>query len=166
MIQDGTAIGLGLANAVNRLKESKAVSKVIILLTDGVNNTGSISPVTAAEIAKLYGIRVYTIGVGKNGMAPYPVQTPFGIQYQDMEVKIDEALLKQIANLTKGEYFRATNNESLREIYQRIDKMEKTKISVTEFKKFEDRFFFFGLVALILLLIDALIKNTILRSIP
>lgn len=124
MIEDGTAIGLGLANAVNRLKDSRSVSKVVILLTDGVNNMGSIAPLTAAEIAKVYGIRVYTIGIGTNGVAPYPVQTAFGVQYQDMEVDIDEPMLKQIAQMTDGKYFRATNNQKLQEIYKEIDKLE------------------------------------------
>jgi Ca-activated chloride channel family protein len=166
MIADGTAIGLGLANAVNRLKDSKAKSKVIILLTDGVNNQGSIAPLTAAEIAKLYKIRVYTIGIGTIGTAPYPVQTPFGTQYQDMPVEIDEALLQQIAQMTGGKYFRATNNQKLRDIYKEIDKLEKSKIDVKEYRKHEDEFFIFGLVALIILLVDLLVRNTILKTIP
>ena len=135
IIQDGTAIGLGLANAVSRIKDSQAKSKVIILLTDGVNNAGEIAPVTAAEIAKTFGIRVYAIGVGTKGMAPYPFQTAFGIQYQDVPVEIDEPTLKQIAATTGGQYFRATDNTSLKEIYSEIDKMEKTKISVQQYSK-------------------------------
>ena len=135
MIEDGTAIGMGLANSINRLKNSKAISKVIILLTDGVNNSGSIPPLTAAEIAKKYNIRVYTVGVGSEGFAPYPFQTPFGIQYQDVEVKIDEKTLQDIATITDGKYFRATNNSSLKKIYDDIDKLEKSKIEVTEFHK-------------------------------
>lgn len=127
MIEDGTAIGLGLANAVNRLKDSPAKSKVVILLTDGVNNRGSIAPVTAAELAKTYGIRVYTIGVGTYGEAPYPVQTPFGIQLQNVPVEIDEAVLKQIASVTGGQYFRATDNDKLQQIYNEIDQLEKSK---------------------------------------
>jgi Ca-activated chloride channel family protein len=166
MIEDGTAIGLGLATSVNRLKDSKSVSKVIILLTDGVNNQGSIAPLTAAEIAKTFGIRVYTIGVGTNGLAPYPVQTPFGVQYQDVEVKIDEAMLQQVSQMTDGKYFRATSNQKLREIYQEIDKLEKSKIEVHEYKKHHDEFFLFGLIALILLLIDIALRNTLLKSIP
>ncbi len=166
MIADGTAIGLGLATAVNRLRNSKAVSKVIILLTDGVNNQGSISPLTAAEIAKVYGIRVYTIGIGTNGVAPYPVQTAFGIQYQDMEVDIDEPMLKQIAQMTDGKYFRAINNQRLRDIYKGIDHLEKSRIEVKEYKKYEDEFFKYGLAALIILLLEILIRNTILKSIP
>jgi Ca-activated chloride channel family protein len=166
MIEDGTAIGLGLANAVNRLKDSKSMSKVVILLTDGVNNQGSIAPLTAAEIAKVFKIRVYTIGIGTNGVAPYPVQTPFGTQYQDMEVQIDEAMLKQISQMTDAKYFRATNNQKLREIYKEIDKMEKSRVEVREYKKHHDEFFIFGLVALILLLVDILTRNTLLKTIP
>ena len=166
MIEDGTAIGSGLANAVNRLKESKALSKVIILLTDGVNNQGSIAPITAAEIAKVFGIRVYTIGIGTNGMAPYPVQTPFGIQYQNMEVQIDEAMLKQISQMTDAKYFRATDNQKLRDIYKEIDKLEKSKIEVREYKKHHDEFFKYGFIALALLLVDLFVRNTVLRSIP
>jgi Ca-activated chloride channel homolog len=166
MIEDGTAIGLGLANAVNRLKDSKAPSKVIILLTDGVNNQGSIAPITAAEIAKVYGIRVYTIGVGTNGMAPYPVQTPFGTQFQDMEVNIDEAMLRQISQMTGAKYFRATNNQKLRDIYKEIDKMEKSRTEVREYKKHQDEFFIYGLIAFCLLLLSFLARITILRSIP
>ena len=135
IIQDGTAIGLGLANAVSRIKDSQAKSKVIILLTDGVNNQGEIAPVTAAEIAKTFGVRVYTIGVGTQGKAPYPFQTAFGVQYMDVDVEIDEPTLKQIAATTGGQYFRATDNASLKEIYSEIDKMEKTKISVQEYSK-------------------------------
>ncbi len=166
MIEDGTAIGLGLATAINRLNGSKAVSKVVILLTDGVNNAGSISPLTAAEIAKVYGIRVYTIGIGTNGVAPYPVQTPLGIQYQDMEVEIDEPMLKQIAQMTHGQYFRATNTQALREIYGEIDHMEKSRIEVHEFKKFNDEFFIYGLVVLILLVVEVVMRNTLLKTIP
>ena len=136
MIEDGTAIGLGLANAVSRIKDSQAKSKVIILLTDGSNNRGEIAPVTAAEIAKTFGIRVYTIGVGTKGEAPYPFRLPGGmIQTQMIPVDIDEPTLKQIATTTGGQYFRATDNASLKEIYSEIDQMEKTKISVREYSK-------------------------------
>jgi Ca-activated chloride channel homolog len=166
MIEDGTAIGLGLANAVNRLNGSKAVSKVVILLTDGVNNTGSISPLTAADIAKIYGIRVYTIGIGTNGMAPYPVQTPLGIQYQNMEVNIDESMLKQIAQMTHGQYFRATNTQALREIYGEIDHLEKSRIEVHEYRKHEDEFFVYGLIVLLLLFTEVVVRNTVLKTIP
>jgi Ca-activated chloride channel homolog len=166
MIDDGTAIGMGLATAVNRLKDSHSVSKVIILLTDGVNNMGSIAPITASEIAKAFGIRIYTIGVGTRGMAPYPFQTPFGIQYQDMEVKIDEPMLQQIASMSGGKYFRATNNQKLRDIYKEIDKMEKSKIEVREYKKYDERFFAVGLIALLLLIAEGVLRYTYLRSLP
>jgi Ca-activated chloride channel family protein len=166
MIDDGTAIGTGLATAVNRLKDSKSPSKVIILLTDGVNNQGTIAPITAANLAKAFGIRVYTIGVGTLGMAPYPVQTPFGTQYQDMEVEIDEPLLQQIAQMTGGKYFRATNNQKLKQIYNEIDKMEKTRIEVKEFKKREEAYFKYGLLALILLIGAFGIRQTLLPTLP
>ncbi|HEC41446.1 MAG TPA: VWA domain-containing protein [Bacteroides sp.] len=166
MIEDGTAIGMGLANAVNRLKDSKAQSKVIILLTDGVNNRGAIAPLTAAEIAKSFGIRVYTIGVGTEGMAPVPVQTPYGTRYQNAKVEIDEETLKQIADATDGSYFRATNNEKLREIYIEIDKLEKTKIDVKEYSKKEEEYMRFGLLATILFLFEILVRYLIFRNIP
>lgn len=166
MIEDGTAIGDGLATSVNRLKESKAVSKVIILLTDGVNNMGSLDPLSSAEIAKMYGVRIYTIGVGSEGNAPYPVQTPFGKQTQYMEVKIDEALLQQVAELTDGRYFRATSNSKLREIYDEIDKLEKSKIDVTEFKKKKEEFLPFALLAFLLITVEVLLRNTVFRSSP
>lgn len=166
MIEDGTAIGLGLANAVNRLKDSPAKSKVVILLTDGVNNRGSIAPVTAADLAKTYGIRVYTIGVGTYGEAPYPVQTPFGIQLQNTPVEIDEAVLKQIASVTGGQYFRATDNDKLQQIYNEIDQLEKSKVEVKHFSKREEQYFWFGLVGMLLLITEALLRYTILRKIP
>ena len=166
MIEDGTALGDGLATAVNRLRKSDAISKVIILLTDGVNNMGSIDPASAAEIAKLYGIRIYTIGVGSRGLAPYPVQTPFGIRYQDVEVKIDEKLLQRVANMTDGIYFRATNKKNLTDIYKEIDKLEKSKIDVTEFSKKHEEFLSIALLALVLLLAEALLRNTVFRTVP
>jgi Ca-activated chloride channel family protein len=166
MIQDGTAIGNGIATAVSRLKDSKAISKVIILLTDGVNNMGEVDPMTAADIAKLYGIRIYTIGVGTMGMAPYPVQTPFGIQYQNMKVEIDEDLLKKISNLTGGTYFRATENRSLEKIYKEIDKMEKSKVDVTVFRRKKEEFLPFALFAIAFLIIELMLRNTYFRSIP
>ena len=166
IIQDGTAIGLGLANAVSRIKDSQAKSKVIILLTDGVNNTGEIAPVTAAEIAKTFGIRVYTIGVGTQGEAPYPFQTAFGIQYQNVPVEIDEQTLKQMAATTGGQYFRATDNASLKEIYSEIDKMEKTKISVQEYSKKQEEYKNWAILLFVLLLIEILLRNTLLRNIP
>jgi len=166
IIEDGTAIGLGLANAINRLKDSKAKSKVIILLTDGENNMGEIAPITAANLAQTYDIRVYTIGVGTRGMAPYPVKTPLGTQYQNIEVNIDEDMLIEIANLTDGKYFRATNNQKLKEIYNEIDQLEKSKIDVKHFSKKQEEFFWFAFAAAILLIVEVLIRNAVLRNIP
>ncbi len=166
MIDDGTALGDGLATAVNRLRGSKAVSKVIILLTDGVNNMGSLDPRSASEIAKLYGIRIYTVGIGTIGQAPIPVQTPFGVQTQMMKVDLDESLLMEIARSTDGKYFRATNNAKLRAIYKEIDKMEKSKIDVTEFRKKKEEFLPFVLVAFILLGIEVLLRYLYLKNIP
>jgi len=166
ILEDGTALGDGLATAVDRLRNSKAVSKVIILLTDGINNMGALDPRSAGEIAKLFGIRIYAIGVGTYGMAPYPFQTPFGIQYQNVEVKIDEQLLKEIATTTGGKYFRATNNKKLEEIYREIDRLEKSKIDVTVFRKKSEEFFPLVLAAFVLLLLEFLLRNTWLRSLP
>lgn len=166
MIEDGTAIGLGLANAVNRIKDSKAKSKVIILLTDGSNNRGDIAPITAAEIAKSFGIRVYAIGVGSYGMVNIPVQTPLGIQYQQMDSEFDEESLKNIAEMTGGKYFRATDNNKLRNIYQEIDQMEKTKISVKEYNKKNEEYYLFALAAFLLLLTEILLRNTVFRKSP
>jgi len=164
MIEDGTAIGMGLATAVNRLKESTAKSKVIILLTDGSNNTGSIPPLTAAEIAKQFNVRVYTVGLGTHGYAPYPVQTPVGIQYQRVPVDIDEGTLGKIASITGGKYFRATDNTTLKNIYERIDKMEKAKIDVTQYHKKTEMFLPFALIAMFLLLLEFVLRNTLLRG--
>ncbi|MCK9421284.1 MAG: VWA domain-containing protein [Bacteroidales bacterium] len=166
MIDDGTALGDGLATAVNRLRGSKAISKVIILLTDGVSNTGAVDPRSAAEIAKLYGIRIYTIGIGTMGQAPIPVQTPFGIQTQMMDVKIDEPLLMEIARMTDGKYFRATNNAKLRAIYQEIDKMEKSKIDVTEFRKKNEKFLSLALISFIFISLETLLRYVFLKNIP
>ena len=166
MIEDMTAIGLGLANAVSRLKDSKAISKVIILLTDGENNTGEIAPTTAAEIAAAFGIRVYTIGVGTIGEAPYPQQTPFGTRIVNIPVSIDEPALKQIAATTGGQYYRATNNTSLRGIYTEIDQLEKTKISVQEYSKKQEEYKFFALLVFGFLVLELLLRYTVLRKIP
>lgn len=166
MIEDGTAIGLGLANAVNRLKDSQAKSKVIILLTDGVNNRGSIAPQTAAELAKTFGIKVYTIGVGSYGNAPYPVQTPFGIQMQQMPVEIDEPSLIAISELTGGRYFRADDKAKLERIYEEIDKLEKDEIEVKHFSKKQELYFPFAIVALLMLITEALLRYSLLRRIP
>ncbi|MCK9254605.1 MAG: VWA domain-containing protein [Bacteroidales bacterium] len=164
IIEDGTAIGMGLANSVNRLKDSEAISKVIILLTDGVNNTGNISPLAAAEIAKEFGIRVYTIGVGKNGMAPYPFQTPFGIQYQNMEVKIDEEVLQKIAEQTGGKYFRATDNQKLRDIYKEIDSLEKTELEVRSYSKPREEFSLILIFAMLIFVLEQFLGLTILKN--
>jgi Ca-activated chloride channel homolog len=165
MLQDGTAIGMGLATAVDRLRNSKAKSKIIILLTDGVNNTGLIDPSTALEIAKAYKLRVYCIGVGSRGEAPYPVQTPTGIQKQMVPVEIDEALLKNIATQTGGKYFRATSNNSLASVYKEIDQLEKSKVEVSSFKHFTDLFLPFALLALFCFSLEMLLRYTIFRSI-
>lgn len=166
MIEDGTAIGNGLATSVARLKESDAISRVVILLTDGENNSGEIAPVTAAEIAKTFGIRVYTVGVGSQGTAPYPVQTPYGTQLRDMEVKIDEETLQEIAQITDGRYFRATNNTRLEEIYREIDQLEKSKIEVREFSRKSEEFLPFALAGILFLVMSLFLRNTIFRSIP
>ena len=164
LIDDGTAIGDGLATAVSRLKDSEAISKVVILLTDGLNNAGSVDPYTAAEMAKIFGVRVYTIGVGTYGTAPYPVQTPFGTQIQQVKVEIDEKLLTQMANMTGGKYFRANNNKKLDEVYQEIDKLERSKIEVTEFRRLHEEFYPLVAWALALLLIEFLLRKTIFRT--
>ena len=166
IIEDGTAIGLGLATAVSRLKDSDARSKVIILLTDGMNNRGEIAPITAAEIAKTFGIRVYTVGVGSLGTAPYPFRTPFGIQYQNVKVEIDEGVLQEIAGMTGGKYFRATNNQKLKEIYQEIDKMEKSRIEVKEINSKTEEFQRFLSLALVLLLIEIGLRLTLFKRSP
>ncbi len=166
MIQDGTAIGDGLATAVSRLKDSKARSKVIVLLTDGVNNSGAIDPETAAELAKMFGIRVYTIGVGSYGYAPYPVQPPYGIQMQQMKVQIDEALLKKIARETGGKYFRANNNRKLEAIFKEIDRLEKSKINVQQFRRKYELYFPFALAALLLFVLEVSLRYLVFRKLP
>lgn len=166
MIEDGTAIGNGLATAVARLKDSEAISRVVILLTDGENNRGEVAPVTAAEIAKTFGIRVYTVGVGTIGTAPYPVQTPYGIQLRDMEVKIDEETLQEISAITDGKYFRATSNTKLEEIYKEIDALEKSKIEVKEMSRKSEEFMPFALLGALFLLLSLLLRLTFFRSIP
>ncbi|MCX6238909.1 MAG: VWA domain-containing protein [Bacteroidia bacterium] len=166
LLEDGTAIGLGLANAVSRLKDSEAKSKVVILLTDGENNRGEIAPITAAEIAKTFGVRVYTIGIGTVGTAPYPVQTPFGIQLRDIEVKIDEKTLQEIANITDGKYFRATNNRTLIEIYKEIDRLERSKIENKEFSKKNEEFRRYAIWALVLALFAMILQFVVFRHIP
>ena len=165
LIEDGTAIGNGLATAVARMADSDAKSRVIILLTDGVNNRGEIAPLTAAEIAKTYGVRVYTIGVGANGMAPYPVITPWGMETRKIQVEIDEDLLRGIADKTGGRYFRATDNTKLAEIYGEINRMEKAKTTVESFPVYQELFGKFGLIALICLLAELVIR-LLLRRMP
>ncbi|GHT43736.1 hypothetical protein AGMMS49965_18140 [Bacteroidia bacterium] len=167
MIDDGTAIGHGLATAVSRLKDSNAKSKTIILLTDGTNNRGEIAPTTAAELAQAYNIRVYTIGVGTKGTAPYPFKTAGGgVRYQNVPVEIDENVLTKIAQMTGGQYFRATNNVALKDIYKEIDQLEKTKMSVQEYSKKQEEYGIFALAGLILLLLELLLRYAVLRYIP
>src|SRR5574344_840630 len=166
LIEDGTAIGNGLATAVARLKDSNAKSRVVILLTDGVHNRGEISPQMAAEIAKTYGIRVYTIGVGKEGMAPYPVMTPWGVEVQNVKVEIDEKLLTEIAEGTGGRYFRATDNTKLAEIYSEINKMEKARTTVDSFPVYKELFGLYALLALLALLLEFFIDRFVLRRLP
>ena len=165
MIEDGTAIGLGLANAVNRMKDSQTKSKVIILLTDGSNNRGEIDPQTAAEIAKTYGIRVYAVGVGSHGQARVPVQTPVGVQYMMMDSEFDESTLQRIANTTGGQYFRATDNSSLKSIYEQIDQLEKTKLRVREYAKHTDIFPPFIVAALLCLIAEIILRYFVLRTV-
>lgn len=166
LIEDGTAIGNGLATGVSRLKDSEAISRVVILLTDGENNRGEVAPMTAAEIAKTFGIRVYTVGVGSIGTAPYPVQTPFGIELRDMEVKIDENLLTEIANITGGQYFRATSNKKLEEIYKEIDALEKSKIDVQQYNRKSEEFLPFAILGALFLIAGLFLRTTIFRNIP
>ena len=166
LIQDGTAIGMGLANAVSRLKDSKAKSKVVILLTDGSNNMGDISPMTAAEIAQSLGIRVYTIGVGTNKVAPYPMPVAGGVQYVNIPVEIDTKTLSDIASTTKGDFYRATNTKELSNIYKEIDKLEKSKLNVKEFSKKYDVYQPFAAAAMIALLIEILMRVTVFRRLP
>ena len=166
MVKDGTAIGDGLATAITRLKDSEAKSKVVILLTDGVNNSGFVSPETAAEIARTYGIKVYTIGVGTKGKAPYPYKTTHGTKYQNVDVDIDEGTLTKIAELSGGQYFRATDNKSLEEIYSTIDEMEKTKIDVSYFNQYSEEYLIFALIAFALFSLELLLRLTYLRTMP
>ncbi len=166
MVEDGTAIGDGLATAINRLRESQAISKVVILLTDGINNAGVIDPLTAAEIASVYGIRVYTIGVGSKGSVPYPFQTPLGVQYRQVEIPVDEELLQQMAEMTGGSYYWADSQSKLLEIYEEIDQMERTRIDVTEYTRKTDEYLPLVLLAFLLLGLELVLKNTWLRTNP
>lgn len=166
MVEDGTAIGDGLATAINRLRDSNAISRVIVLLTDGINNAGVIDPLTAAEIAAMFDIRVYTIGVGSSGPVPYPFQSPFGIQYRDVEIPVDEALLIQIAEMTGGQYYWAETQDALENVYREIDQLERTKIDVTEFSYNHDEFLPLLLLAIGLLGLEVLLRYSWLRTIP
>jgi Ca-activated chloride channel family protein len=166
MIEDGTAIGNAVANGVNRLKDSEAKSKVIILLTDGVNNSGEIDPITAAQIAKTYGIKIYSIGVGAMGEAPYPVMTPFGKTYQRVPVEIDEKILTQISDITGGKYFRAASNSKLKDIYKEIDRMEKIKIEVSSYRSATELFYGWIGAALALLFLELVLSKTLFKKIP
>ena len=166
MVEDGTAIGMGLATAVARLKESKSKTKVIILMTDGVNNMGYIDPYTSIQIAKTFGVRVYTIGIGKNGNAPYPVKDQNGrTYYQSFPVQIDEPLLRKIAQETGGSYFRATNNNSLKNIYDNIDKLEKSKIKISNYHRKSEHFHVFAFLALFCLMAEFILSKTYLKTI-
>ncbi len=165
-LKDGTAIGEGIATSVNRMRTSLSKSKVMILLTDGINNMGSIDPLTSAQIAGQFGIRIYSIGVGSHGTAPYPVKTPFGTIYQQMKVEIDEPMLKQVSEETGGRYFRATSNTKLQEIYRQIDKMERTRIEVTEFQRYSELFYQYALLGVFLLAAELLLSAFVFRKIP
>lgn len=166
VLQDGTAIGIGLATAINRLKDSKTKSKIIILLTDGVNNLGSLDPISAAEIAKSYGIKVYTVGVGTNGMANFPVAKDANgnIVFQPQKVEIDEKILQEIANVTQGKYFRATNNQKLEAIYDEIDRLEKSKITENRFMMFDEQFRPWLLMGLFFLVLEMILSRTLFKS--
>ena len=166
LIEDGTAIGNGLATAINRLRESDAKSKVVILLTDGSNNRGDISPMTAAEIAKSLGIRVYTVGVGSNKVAPYPMPVAGGVQYVNIPVEIDNETLRGIAKATDGDFYRATNTKELNQIYKEIDQLEKSKLNVKQYSKKYDVYQPFALVAVLALLLELLLRITVFRRIP
>ena len=165
MIEDGTAIGLGLANAINRMKDAPEKSKVIILLTDGSNNCGDIDPLTAADIAHTYGIRVYAIGVGSHGEVPITIDTPYGRQHVTIDSEFDEATLRQIAATTDGAYFRATDNKSLQAVYDQIDQLEKSKIRVTEFHRYDEGFMPWLIAAAIALLLEILLRYAVLRTV-
>ena len=166
LIEDGTAIGMGLANAVSRLKDSKAKSKVVILLTDGSNNRGDLSPMTSANIAKSLGIRVYTIGIGTNKVARYPMPVAGGVQYVNIPVEIDTQVLKDIAATTDGNFYRATNNRELKQIYQDIDQLEKTKMRVKKFSKLYEAYQPFAFLAILALFLEILLRTTLFRRIP
>ena len=166
MVEDGTAIGMAIAQGVNRLKDSKTKSKVMILLTDGVNNRGEIDPITAAQIAQTFGIRIYTIGVGTQGEAPYPVMTPFGKRYQNIPADVDEKALQQIAEITNGQYFRATNNRALRQVYAEIDRLEKTLIEIRAYRSYTELFYGWALAGCIAVVLEFALSGSLLRKLP
>jgi len=166
MVEDGTAIGMGIAQGVNRVKDSEARSKVMILLTDGVNNRGEIDPITATQLAQTYDIRIYTIGVGTVGEAPYPIQTPFGVRYRNIPVDVDEKTLEKIAEMTGGRYFRATNNRALERIYAEIDKMEKTRVEVTSYRSYAELYYGWAALGLGTMILAIVLGGTILRKHP
>lgn len=166
MVEDGTALGMGIAQAVNRVKDSQAKSKVMILLTDGVNNRGEIDPLTAAQLAETFGIRIYTIGVGTIGEAPYPVQTPFGIRYQNMPVEVDEKTLQKIAEMTGAKFYRATNNRALQQIYSEIDRLERTRIEVRSYRSATELFYAWAGFGFLLLITEVALSRTVLRRTP
>lgn len=166
MVEDGTAIGMAIANGVNRLRNSTAKSRVMILLTDGQNNRGELDPVTAAQTAAALGIKIYTIGVGTRGTAPYPQQTPFGTRTVQIPVNIDEEMLQQIADITKGRYFRATDTKELQEIYREIDRLETSKVEVTHYRRVAELFYPYLALALLCLAVEAILVRTRFRKIP
>lgn len=167
LIKDGTAIGLGLANSVNRLREGDAKNKVIILLTDGENNAGNIDPITAAELAKSYNIKVYTIGIGKSGLVPFPIEDPvFGKRYVQTQVNVDEKTLKRIADITGGEFFLATDSNALRQIYQQIDRLEKSKVKIKEYTSFSEQYRMFLIPALLIILLEIVFRHLFFIKIP
>jgi Ca-activated chloride channel family protein len=167
MMEDGTAIGSAITTALSRLEKSDATSKIIILLTDGVNNHGKIDPLSAAKAAKALGVKIYTIGAGTNGLAPFPVQDIWGRQgYQNVQVEIDEETLKTIAQITGGRYFRATDTDSLRQVYHEIDKLEKTKIEETGYREYKELFGYFLILALVFLLLALVLENTVFLKLP
>lgn len=167
MISDGTAVGMGIATAVNRLRDSKAKSKVIILITDGDSNAGNIDPITAAELAKTFGIKIYTIGVGKGGLVPFPVNDPlFGKRYVQAPIEIDEMVLKRIADITGGKFFRARDPKGLADTYETINKLEKTEIKVKEFRTYDELFYYFLIPAILLLVIHSILSQTLFTKVP
>ena len=166
MIEDGTAIGLAIGQGVNRLKTSPAKSKVMILLTDGVNNCGEIDPLTAAQMARAFGVRIYTIAMGTEGMAPFPVPTPYGIRYQNLPAEVDEKVLRAIADQTGGQFYKATDDKALRRIFPEIDRLEKTRMEIQAYRTYSEHFYPLAWAALVLLLLEAALSATLFRKLP